>query len=60
MISTVDAVIVVPGLGGNITAFNVIKTVFQSITAKQYLIIDGSAISLIARNQFKKINSACS
>lgn len=52
MISTVDAVIVSPRLGENIIAFNVIKIVFQSIIAKQYLIIDGSAISLIARNQF--------
>lgn len=48
MLKKVTGVVIGPGLGETTLALQTLQTVFQSIEASQFLIIDGSAIDLIA------------
>ena len=41
-------IVVGPGLGTDGTALTILKTVFAAVNAKQVMIIDGSAITLVA------------
>ena len=48
LIKTVDGIVIGPGLGEDKLALQVVQAVFQSIQSTQHLIIDGSAIDLVA------------
>ncbi|WP_395387135.1 NAD(P)H-hydrate dehydratase [Pediococcus parvulus] len=50
LIKTVDGIVIGPGLGEDKLALQVVQAVFQSIQSTQHLIIDGSAIDLVAAN----------
>lgn len=50
LIKGVDVIVLGPGLGNDSTAEKVIQTVFTNIASNQTLIIDGSAITLVAQN----------
>ena len=50
LIKTVDGIVLGPGLGEDKLALQVVQAVFQSIQSTQHLIIDGSAIDLVAAN----------
>lgn len=50
LINEVDVIVLGPGLGNDQTASRVIKTVFTNVKSGQKLIIDGSAITLLAQN----------
>lgn len=50
LIKGVDVIVLGPGLGNDSIAEKVIQTVFTNIASNQTLIIDGSAITLVAQN----------
>ena len=50
LIKGVDVIVLGPGLGNDATAIKVIQTVFANVESSQILIIDGSAITLVAQN----------
>ena len=50
LIKGVDVIVLGPGLGNDSTGERVIQTVFANVEANQTLIIDGSAITLVAQN----------
>ena len=50
LIKGVDVIVLGPGLGNDATAIKAIQTVFASVESSQILIIDGSAITLVAQN----------
>ena len=50
LIKGVDIIVLGPGLGNDATAIKVIQTVFANVESSQILIIDGSAITLVAQN----------
>lgn len=50
LITSANVVVVGPGLGTDAAALAVLKTVFATVTAAQTLVIDGSAITLVAQH----------
>lgn len=50
MVPTVDTIVIGPGLGRDDRVLQVCKTVYQAITEKQLLIVDGDAISVHVNN----------
>ncbi|WP_286007120.1 NAD(P)H-hydrate dehydratase [Ligilactobacillus aviarius] len=50
LIKGVDVIVLGPGLGNDSTAERVIQTVFANVAPNQTLIVDGSAITLVAQN----------
>ena len=50
LIKGVDVIVLGPGLGNDSIAEKVIQTVFTNVASNQTLIIDGSAITLVAQN----------
>lgn len=54
MASSVNTVVIGPGLGENAESLAVLKNVFNSLTDKQTVVIDGSAITLMAREHIEK------
>lgn len=46
-VKSVDAIVIGPGLGLSNEALSLLTTVFSTVSQKQYLIIDGSAITLM-------------
>ncbi|MCK8624274.1 NAD(P)H-hydrate dehydratase [Apilactobacillus xinyiensis] len=53
LIKTADVVLIGPGLGTSQTSKNILQQVFNIIGKKQVLIIDGSAITLIANDNLQ-------
>ncbi|WP_220750864.1 NAD(P)H-hydrate dehydratase [Apilactobacillus xinyiensis] len=53
LIKTADVVLIGPGLGTSQTSKNILQQVFKIIGKKQVLIIDGSAITLIANDNLQ-------
>lgn len=46
-VKSVDVIVIGPGLGLSNEALSILTTVFSTVSQKQYLIIDGSAITLM-------------
>ncbi|HIZ96299.1 MAG TPA: NAD(P)H-hydrate dehydratase [Candidatus Ligilactobacillus excrementavium] len=46
-----DAVVIGPGLGTDQTSLSIIRNVFANVKPEQYLIIDGSAITLLSQEK---------
>lgn len=46
-----DAIVIGPGLGTDQTSLSIIKNVFANVKPEQYLIIDGSAITLLSQEK---------
>lgn len=46
-VKSVDVIVIGPGLGLSNEALSILTTVFSSVSQKQYLIVDGSAITLM-------------
>jgi len=46
-----NAIVVGPGLGTDETSLAIIKNVFANVTPEQYLVIDGSAITLLSQEK---------
>ncbi|WP_412988331.1 NAD(P)H-hydrate dehydratase [Pediococcus siamensis] len=57
MLAKVDAVVIGPGLGEDAKALQTLTLVFKTIRAEQILIIDGSAIDLIASHHLALPNA---
>ncbi|PIO83184.1 NAD(P)H-hydrate dehydratase [Loigolactobacillus backii] len=53
LLPTMDVVVIGPGLGENYQALKLLELTFSTIQKQQTLIIDGSAISLIASHHLK-------
>lgn len=53
MIKNVNTVVIGPGLGEDSVALKILHTIFQTIQTSQHLIIDGSAIDLVATHNLK-------
>jgi ADP-dependent NAD(P)H-hydrate dehydratase len=53
MLNSFDVVLIGPGLGTDEQSYHILKCVFKTIEAQQILIVDGSAITLIAHKQMK-------
>lgn len=51
LVQAATSVVVGPGLGDNDTSLHILKNVFANTNAKQNVIIDGSAITLMAREK---------
>lgn len=53
LVSAANTVVVGPGLGTTGTSLNVLRAVFDTVDASQTLIIDGSAITLVAKHDLQ-------
>ncbi|GAY72764.1 NAD(P)HX dehydratase [Lentilactobacillus kosonis] len=51
LIASADVIVIGPGLGTDVNSVNVLKTVFTAVTSNQTLIIDGSALTIIANGK---------
>lgn len=56
LIKKVDTVVVGPGLGEETTSLMILKNVFANTTANQTVVIDGSAITLMAKEKLTAPN----
>ena len=54
LIVAADTVVVGPGLGDNAQSLHILKNVFEYVHDGQTLVIDGSAITLMARENLKQ------
>ncbi|WP_203650801.1 NAD(P)H-hydrate dehydratase [Secundilactobacillus yichangensis] len=53
LVSAANTVVVGPGLGTTALSLNVLRSVFDTVATSQTLIIDGSAITLVAKHHLK-------
>ncbi|CAH0417376.1 NAD(P)H-hydrate dehydratase [Periweissella fabaria] len=52
-IATQDVIVIGPGLGTSLHALTILKEILTSISPNQTLIVDGSALTLLARHQLQ-------